>query len=94
MAPLSNKEYILETIKEVFNFILAVAMFLSCITIIIYGSIELHINYLGFIPFLYFAIIFSNRICKIAEEKENLGKSLAYYKHRVETYEKIYKESL
>ena len=93
MNPFNNKEYVLKTVKEIFNFALGVIMFFCCLAIITYGSAKLHIGYLGFIPFLYFAIIFFNRVSKIVEEKENLENNLQYCKHRLEKYETICKEN-
>lgn len=94
MTPLSNKEYILEKIKGIFNFIFNLILFCICIAIIAYGCIKLNIDYLGFVPFVYFAIIFMNKVGKIVEEKENLENSLAYYKKRAQLYEEIYNDAI
>lgn len=94
MNPLNGKENMLKTIKEIFNFIFNLILFCICIAIIAYGCIKLNIDYLGFVPFVYFAIIFMNKVGKIVEEKENLENSLAYYKKRAQLYEEIYNDAI
>ena len=93
MIPLSNKEHILDKIKEIFNFIFHLMLICICIAIIAGGCVKLNIDYLGFVPFIYFAIIFMNRVSKIVEQKEELENNLVYYKNRVEKYEKILNDS-
>ena len=94
MGPLMDKEDLLKTIKEIFNFILAIIMFYSCIIIIVYGSARLKIGFLGFIPFIYFIFVFSKGVSKLVDKNENLENSLAYYKNRVQTYEEIYNDAI
>ena len=92
MSP--SHEYILETIKEIFNFIFNLIMVLICTVIIIYGSWAINLEVLGFFPFLYFIVTFMNRVSKVVEQKDNLENSLAYYKNRAEKYEKILSDAI
>lgn len=94
MSPLSNKEHILGKIKEIFNFIFHLILICICIFIIAGGCVKLNIDYLGFVPFIYFAIIFMNRVSKIVEQKEELENSLVYYKNLAEKYEKILNDAI
>lgn len=94
MIPLSNKEHILEKIKEIFNFIFHLMLICICIAIIAGGCIKLNLDFLGFAPFVYFSVIIMNKVGKIVEEKENLENSLAYYKNCAEKYEKILNDAI
>lgn len=88
MSPLSQKEYVIKTIKEILLFIINLLMILSCIVIISAGSRKFEIDWLGFVPFIYFTYFFAKHNQDKDEKIEHLEENIKYYKHRLEKYEK------
>lgn len=79
-------------IKEIFKFILGLAMLLFAIGIISEGGKTLGIGVFAIIPFVYFMVL-SNYKEKEQEEKiESLESNVKYYKSRLEQYESPDKE--
>jgi hypothetical protein len=87
MVPLSNKEYVIKTLKEILLFIINLLLLSICIVIIAVGSTKLEVDWLGFIPFVYFIYFFTKDIPDKDEKIKQLEQNIKYYQHRLETYE-------